>query len=99
VRISTPADVYKEQKLREIEALREEMAESGKSGDRQKASELQDRIAAIKKEVKETYRKMKAEEKAEQARIRAEERESERQFQEMLREKSRDGQTTETKSQ
>ena len=94
VKITTPADEYREQKLSQIEDLRQEMEESKEAGDQQRASEVKNRIAAENRELKETYKKMKAEEKAEQARVRAEERESERRFQEMLKQKSRTTENT-----
>ena len=66
VKILAPSDTYKEKTTRQILALKQE----GKA----------DEAAALKKELKETYAKMKAQEKAEKQRVLAEEKEAERQF-------------------
>jgi len=55
------------------------------SGDTAKAAELQEKIAATRREMKATYATKKAEEKAELARIRAEERAADHEFTEMLK--------------
>ena len=66
VRILSPSDLYKENTVRNINALKKE-------GKTEEASRL-------KQEMKATFVKMKAEEKAEKARLLAEEREAEKQF-------------------
>jgi ribose transport system permease protein len=69
VRVLSPADQYRAEKLAEIRELKA----AGKSSD----------AAALKTEMKATYRRMRAEEKAELARLHQQEREAEREFQEM----------------
>ncbi len=66
VRILAPSDMYKEEMTRKINNLKLE----GKTAE----------IAALKKELKENFAKMKAEEKAEKMRVLAQEKEAERQF-------------------
>jgi ribose transport system permease protein len=69
VRVLSPADQYRADKLAEIKELKA----AGKGSE----------AAALKNEMNATYRRMRAEEKAEQARLHHEEREAEREFQEM----------------
>ena len=97
VRITTPADAFRDQKLAEIQELRDTLAGHKSAGEKDRVRELSEQIKQAQAELRETYRKMRAEEKAEQERIRAEERESERQLQETLKERarSRDGERPE----
>jgi ribose transport system permease protein len=71
VRVLSPADQYRAEKLAEIKELKA----AGKASE----------AAALKSEMSATYRRMRAEEKAELARLHHEEREAEREFQEMRR--------------
>jgi ribose transport system permease protein len=71
VRVLSPADQYRAEKLAEIKELKA----AGKASE----------AAALKSEMSATYRRMRAEEKAERARLHHEEREAEREFQEMRR--------------
>jgi ribose transport system permease protein len=71
VRVLSPADQYRAEKLAEIKELKA----AGKASE----------AAALRSEMSATYRRMRAEEKAELARLHHEEREAEREFQEMRR--------------
>jgi ribose transport system permease protein len=85
VKITTPADEYKDRMQDEIQKLRGSLAASKASGDGAAAREIDREIRSKKRELRETFARMKAEEKAERARIHAEERASEREFHEMLK--------------
>ena len=77
VKVLTPADTYRNTESAKIARMKEEMA--GLSGS--EASEQKQKIAAVRAEMKTTYRQMKADEKAENKRIAAEEKAAEKAFQ------------------
>ncbi len=72
VKILTPADEFREEKLATLEKLKQDLAQAGSP---QQRSELQDAMKKVKKEMNSTYRKMKKEEKDEQARLALQEKE------------------------
>jgi ribose transport system permease protein len=90
VKATTPADDYKLEMQQKIQGLKEQLRSQKAEGNTEEVRKLKDEIANAQRELKQTYRKMKADEKAEQERIRAEERAAEREFQEMLRKRSED---------
>lgn len=72
VKILTPADQFREEKLAIIEKLKQDISQER---DSQKRSELQNVMKKEKKDMNSTYRKMKKEEKEEQARLALQEKE------------------------
>ncbi len=72
VKMLTPADQFREEKLETIEKLKQDLANEG---DSKKRSDLQDVLKKVKNEMNSTYKKMKKEEKAEQARLALQEKE------------------------
>ena len=72
VKILTPADQFREEKLAIIEKLKQDISQER---DSQKRNELQNVMKKEKKEMNSTYRKMKKEEKEEQARLALQEKE------------------------
>ena len=88
VKTSTPADDFKLQMQLEIQKLKEDLKTQKSEGNNEQVRKLKEEISAKQKELKQTYRKMKADEKAEQERIKAEERAAEREFHEMLKKRS-----------
>lgn len=91
VRVLTPADQYKTDATARIDAQKQKLVAAKKAGDSATATALSREIAALKEEMKNTYRTMKAEEKAEAARILAEEKEAEREFRELLKKEQNTG--------
>ncbi|NBK22303.1 MAG: ABC transporter permease [Spirochaetia bacterium] len=72
VKMLTPADQFREEKLETIEKLKRDLA---KEDDSKKRSDLQAVISKVKREMGSTYKNMKKEEKAEQARLALQEKE------------------------
>ena len=75
VKMLTPADQFREEKLGEIEKLKQDLTNEG---DTKKRANLQDAIRKVKHEMSTTYKKMRKEEKAEQARLALQEKEFEK---------------------
>ncbi|HKL59994.1 MAG TPA: ABC transporter permease, partial [Sphaerochaeta sp.] len=72
VKMLTPADQFREEKLGEIEKLKQDLANES---DPKKRGILQDVIKKVKNEMNSTYKTMKKEEKAEQASLALQEKE------------------------
>lgn len=72
VKMLTPADQYREEKLGTIEKLKRDLSHET---DSKKRSDLQAVISKARKEMNSTYKNMKKEEKAEQARLTLQEKE------------------------
>ncbi len=85
VKIVTPADQYRQDRLAEIRELRRQLKDAKAAGRSEETHRIAEEISRKQQEMKKTYTSMKAEEKAERARILAEEKESERSFQEQRR--------------
>jgi ribose transport system permease protein len=85
VKIETPADAYKADRLERIAGMRRELAAC--KGEADRAAPLRKEIAAARTEMKSVFARMKAEEKAQAARIRAEERAADHEFTEMMKRK------------
>jgi ribose transport system permease protein len=92
VKILTPADQYRLDRLAELKNLRKEQQEARAAGDTNGANRIAAEMSTKKREMKTTWDKMKVAERAERARLIAHEKESERLFQEQLRkeQKARD---------
>jgi ribose transport system permease protein len=82
VKILTPADQYRLDRLAEIRELRLQLKEAKVAGRSDEVRRTTDEISRKQQEMKKTFASMKAKEKAERARILAEEKASERAFQE-----------------
>ncbi|TVR69281.1 MAG: ABC transporter permease [Spirochaetaceae bacterium] len=82
VKILTPADQYRQDRLAEIRELRQLLREAKAAGRSDEVRRTTDEISRKQQEMKKTFASMKAKEKAERARILAEEKASERAFQE-----------------
>jgi len=72
VKMLTPADQFREEKLGTIEKLKQDLANEGDSN---KRIVLKKAISNVKKEMNSTYKKMKKEEKTEQAHLALQEKE------------------------
>lgn len=72
VKMLTPADKFREEKMATIESLKQDLS---REGDPNKKSDIKAAIRKTKSDMNITYRKMKKEEKEEQARLALEEKE------------------------
>ncbi len=83
VKVLSPADQHRADRMEEANELRSQAAEARLKGDTATAENLMRQSNEIRKQAQADYRRMKKEEKAEQARLRAKEREEERELQKL----------------
>lgn len=80
VRVLSPADQHRSDRMSEANELRAQAAEARLKGDASTAADLISRSNEIRRQAQAEYRQMKREEKAEQARLREQERAEEREL-------------------
>ena len=87
VKVVTAADEYRQRTEEQVQGLREQAVSRRAAGDAAAARQAEGQAAALQKELRATFARMKAEERAERARIRAAESASERELHQMLQRK------------
>ncbi len=85
VKVLTPADAFKSEKLEQISRKKQQYSAAKKKQDSKEAESLKKEILSMQRDLKVTFKKMKSEEKAEAARLLQEEKEAEQKFKEMIK--------------